>query len=326
MHVDRRLLGWGLFFILLGGIPLAAKAGLLDEASLRQWPMLWPILLIGWGLGLLLRGTELAVIGGAVTAITFGVMGGSALAAGFGGVGASCSANEATKPFETRSGAFGDVAIVDVAFNCGSLTVGAQDGSGWSIKGGDRNGVGPDISSSPGSLRLEDRANAGNPFDNDRGRATWDVTLPRSTALALGLTLNAGEATVEMGGATLSTVSVVANAASLAMRLGEAVRVGNVDASVNVGSVTILLPGGAREVYASLNAGSMTICVPSGTAVRAEWAGAVGSNNFDDLGLVKVDDDTYTTAGFVEGQPHVELDVSANAGSFTLQIGGACNA
>ena len=84
MHVDRRLLGWGTFFVLLGAIPLATKAGLLDRDLIGQWPLLWPVLLIGWGLGLLLRGTPLALVGGAVSAITFGIMGGGALATGFG--------------------------------------------------------------------------------------------------------------------------------------------------------------------------------------------------------------------------------------------------
>src|SRR4029079_17884090 len=56
MHLDRRLLGWGIFFVLLGAIPLAVRAGLLDRALVGQWPLLWPVLLIGWGLGLLLRG------------------------------------------------------------------------------------------------------------------------------------------------------------------------------------------------------------------------------------------------------------------------------
>ena len=46
MHVDRRLLGWGLFFVLLGAIPLAIRAGLLDKVVVSQWPLLWPVLLI----------------------------------------------------------------------------------------------------------------------------------------------------------------------------------------------------------------------------------------------------------------------------------------
>ena len=69
MHIDRRLLGWGVFFILVGAIPLAVRGGFLDaEERVSSWPSLWPVLLIGWGLGLLLRRTPVEWIGGGVTA------------------------------------------------------------------------------------------------------------------------------------------------------------------------------------------------------------------------------------------------------------------
>ena len=52
MHFDRRLLGWGVFFILVGALPLAVRGGFLDAERVSSWPSLWPVLLIGWGLGL----------------------------------------------------------------------------------------------------------------------------------------------------------------------------------------------------------------------------------------------------------------------------------
>ena len=76
----------------------------------------------------------------------------------------------------------------------------------------------------------------------------------------------------------------------------------------------------------SLNAGSLTVCIPAGAPIRAQWGGTLGSNNFTSAGLTKVDDDTWTSAGFVATAPHIELRVGANAGSFELQFGGTCNA
>jgi hypothetical protein len=76
----------------------------------------------------------------------------------------------------------------------------------------------------------------------------------------------------------------------------------------------------------SLNAGSLTLCMPAGTPLRVQWSGALGSNNFADVNLTKVDDQTWTSGGFAAGQPHIELHVSANAGSFELQLGGTCSA
>jgi hypothetical protein len=326
VHVDRRLLGWGLFFVLLGAIPLAVRAGLLDKAVVSQWPLLWPVLLIGWGLSLLLRGRPLALIGGAVAAITFGVMGGGAIATGFGGVSfaSGCTSTTPATPFVTQHGDFGSTARADLVFNCGTLTVNTAAGSAWNVAGSDRDGKGPAIESSGGVLSV--KSDADHNFIGWHGRASWIVTLPRSPALALGLTLNAGEGNLDLAGASLSTMSMTANAGSITLDLASAAQVGDVNGTINAASAAISLPAGDRSVNLSLNAGSLTVCAPVGTAIRAQWSGALGSNNFDGAGLTKVDNQTWTSSGFVAGQPHIELHVSANAGSFELQFGGTCSA
>lgn len=326
MQVDRRLLGWGLFFVLLGAIPLVVRAGLLDKAIIGQWPLLWPVLLIGWGLGLLLRGTPLAVIGGAVSAITFGVMGGGAIATGFGGVSfaSGCTSTTPATPFVTSTGDFGATARADLVFNCGTLSVNTAAGTAWNVAGSDREGKGPAVQSTSGVLSVKsdtDRSLVGS-----RGGASWIVTLPRSPILALGLTLNAGEGNLDLTGASISTVSMTLNAGSVTLDLAGTTQAGDVNATVNAGSAAISLPSGDRSVNLSLNAGSLTACVPAGTAIRAQWSGALGSNNFTATDLVKVDNQTWTSVGFVAGQPHIELHVSANAGSFELQFGGSCSA
>ncbi|HJP90135.1 MAG TPA: hypothetical protein VJ850_13960 [Candidatus Limnocylindrales bacterium] len=324
MHADRRLLGWGLFFILLGGIPLAVKAGLLDDQIVGQWPLLWPVLLIGWGLGLLLRNTPLALIGGAVSAITFGIMGGGALATGFHGVSiaSGCTDNSPATAFTTRSGQLGATARADIEFSCGRLSVTSADGSGWSISGTDRDGTGPTVDTSGGGVSLQ-TAEVRNLFGSS-GHAVWNVTLPKAPALDLGITLNAGDGTVSLPGATLASTSITLNAGSLTVDLGAAASAGDVNATVNAGSGALTLPAGARSVNLSLNAGSLRTCLPAGAAVRVEWSGALGSNNFDAAGLTKVDDNTWTGGNVLD--PTTMLHVSANAGSFELQLGGTCNA
>lgn len=326
MHVDRRLLGWGLFFVLLGAIPIAVRAGLLDKAVVSQWPLLWPVLLIGWGLGLLLRGTPLAVIGGAVGAITFGIMGGGAIATGFGSIpfASGCASTVPSTPFVTKAGDLGTQARADFVLNCGNLRMGTTDGVGWSVAGEDRDGTGPTIEANGGNLSV--KSDADHDFMGSRGRATWNVTLPRSPVIALGLTLNAGEGTMDLAGAQVSTVSLTLNAGALTLDLSGATLSGDVNATVNAGSGAISLPAGDRSVNLSLNAGSLTLCVPSGTPVRAQWSGALGSNNFDAIGLVKLDNQTWTSNGFNASQPHIELHATANAGGFKLQFGGTCSA
>jgi hypothetical protein len=326
MHADRRLLGWGLFFVLLGAIPLAVRAGLLDKEMVGQWPLLWPVLLIGWGLSLLLRGTSFALIGGAVAAITFGIMGGGAIASGFGGISfaSGCGSTTSSTAFATRSGSLGATAGADFVLNCGNLTVSTADGSGWTVSGSDRDGTGPTIDANEGLLSVKAEEPRG--FFGSQGRAIWNVTVPRSPIIALGLTLNAGEGSFSLAGASISSMSMTLNAGSALMDLSAAAQVGDVNATLNAGSAGISLPAGDRSVNLTLNAGSLKFCLPVGTAVRAQWSSALGSNNFSAAGLVKVDDQTWTTAGFGAGQPHIELNATANAGSFEIQFGGTCNA
>ena len=157
MHIDRRLLGWGAFFILAGGIPLAVRAGLLDKSLVIQWGSLWPLLLIGWGIGLLLRRTPVEWLGGAVVAITFGIMGGGLLATGWSGfpIATGCTSNGPTTAFQARTGDLGTTGQVDIDFNCGSLKVNTGDGSGWSLAGSDRDGHGPKVSSTTARVAIE---------------------------------------------------------------------------------------------------------------------------------------------------------------------------
>ncbi|HYK96495.1 MAG TPA: hypothetical protein VE011_11635 [Candidatus Dormibacteraeota bacterium] len=326
MHVDRRLLGWGLFFILVGGIQLATHAGLLDPNVVGQWPLLWPVLLIAWGAGLLLRSTPIEWIGGALAAITFGVMGGGALAAGFGGIpiASGCGNTTTGVPFASRSGDFGSTASAQFEFSCGTFSVTAVDGSTWGLSGSDRAGTGPVVTTGPRSLSVR-AAHGSNLFDA-AGRSVWNVTLPRSPVLGLGVTLNAGEGTIDLAGVTVSSATLNLNAGDLTVDLSGTTRTGDVNATVNAGSATVSLPAGDRAVNMSLNAGSLQVCLPPSTPVRVAWSGALGSNNFDGNGLVKLDQNTWTSAGFDANQPHVELHVSANAGSFELQFGGSCGA
>jgi hypothetical protein len=325
MRVDRRLLGWGLFFILVGGIPLAVRANLLDPQAVGQWPLLWPLLLIAWGIGLLLRHTPIEWVGGALAAATFGVMGGGLIATGAGGlpIATGCSSNSPAVAFANRTGDLAATAQVNLEFNCGMLAVSSVDGSAWSLAGSDRDGSGPKITSTSSLLAIEPDDGGGFP---GTGRSAWNVSIPRSPAVTLGLTLNAGEGTVDLAGASLSSTTMTLNAGKMNFDLGSTQTAGDVNATVNAGAAAITLPAGARDVNLSLNAGSLRVCLPSGAPVRVSWAGTLGSNNFAAAGLNRIDDATWTSSGFDNLQPHTELHVSANAGSFDLRLGGTCRA
>jgi hypothetical protein len=152
------------------------------------------------------------------------------------------------------------------------------------------------------------------------------VTVPRAPQLDFGLTLNAGQGTVDLTGAHLASVNLTVNAGTMHLALDAAASLRSVNATLNAGTATLLLPTFDGEANVSLNAGDLTACVPAGAALRVHWSGALAANDLDASGLAKVDDSTWTSAGFDAGKPHTELRVSANAGRFGLKIGGSCGA
>ena len=104
MRVDQRFLGWGVFFIVLGGVPLAVQQGLIDrELAARAW-QLWPLLIVAAGVGLLLRRTPLEFIGGLLASATVAAMLGGVIAVGadFGGIGEACGASGGEQFAEQR--------------------------------------------------------------------------------------------------------------------------------------------------------------------------------------------------------------------------------
>ncbi len=325
MHLDRRLLGWGVFFILLGAIPLAVRGGLLDEELVGKWPLLWPLLLIGWGIGLLLRRTPLEVVGGAIAAITFGVMGGGLIATGIGSIPAiGCSGGGNLQAFAAQSGSLDNGGRINIEFDCGKLAVSTSDGTGWRVDGSDRDGKGPRVSAGASTVEIKpgDREDG---FVFDRGN-DWHVTIPRSPSVDLGLTLNAGDGTLDLASAHIGSVNLTLNAGSLRLRMADTASLAIVNATINAGSATISLPGSLASADLSLNAGSLDVCVPAGSEMRIKWGGALGSQNLRAAGLQDRGGDVWTTPGYDGASTRMNLDVSANAGSFSLKIGGSCGA
>ena len=326
MHVDRRLLGWGVFFILLGAVPLAFRANAVDTDLVGRWPTLWPLLLIGWGIGLILRPSPLQWLGGGLVAVTFGLMGGGAIATGFAGASifSGCSSG-AGQPFQTAQGTIGASGHLSVEFSCGTLTVTSADGSGWQVSGVDRDGRAPtvDTDATGATIRSPERG-----FDMGGGRTAWNVAVPRAPHLAFGLTMNAGDGSVDLAGATLDSMDLTLNAGSIDVDLSRVASLphGGISGTVNAGKANVSLPQFDGGVNLSLNAGSLTVCVPAGTPLEVHWSGTIASNDLDAAGLVKTDADTWATAGLVGSSPHITMNVSANAGSFSLSLGGSCSA
>ena len=329
MHVNRGLLGWGVFFITLGCVPLAARAGYLDPVRLdRAWE-LWPLILVGIGLGLILRRTKAAAVGALVVGVTCGLMGGALLAGGMPSVGglSACGFGSRTASgsgFPDQAGSFGLEARVDVELNCGELTLASADGTGWSVTGTADDGRPPEIRAAGDRLLV--RSPSRNGINAGAGGSRWNVTLPRQVGLALGLSVNAGSARMDLGSMRVPDLSVSVNAGDATVDAVDLVESGSVSASVNAGSLSISLPSPATTLQASLsvNAGSIDVCVPGGVGLRIRTAkSALGSDNFADRGLAR-SGDTWTRPGFATATQRIELETDANLGSITLNPEDGC--
>lgn len=324
MRVDPRFLNWGVFFILLGAIPLAVSQGLIPDDAVDGWWRFWPLILIGIGVGLLLRRTSFHFVGGLLVAATFGLMFGSLLAGGVAGqipFGFSCTSDRSGTAFADQSGTLGPSGSVSLEMSCGDLTVTPTAGTGWTLTGTGPDGRAPQINAS--AERLSIRAPEGSWFGSFGNEgSTWRVALPIDPTLDLSTTLNAGTSSLSLAGMHLDDYSGTTNAGKTTIDFtGTTLR--RLSYTVNAGSTLITLPAASVAGSATVNAGSLGLCVAPGSGLRIESGSVLGSNNYGQKGLVQTGS-TWTTPGYATSAVQIDLSISANAGSVELDPAGGC--
>lgn len=328
MHVNRGLLGWGVFFVALGGVPLAVQGGLLDASIARRAWELWPLLLIGVGLGLALRNTPLDALGGVVAAVTFGLMAGGLVAAGVGpgsslalcGFGNNAGTSTTTPGM---SGTLASGASVDLSVNCGDLTASAAPGTGWSLSW-PSGATTPESDASSARLRL--RMGEQHGFGVGYAATKWTLAMPADPDLSLSLSVNAGSARLGLGGMHVTSLSASVNAGDGHIDMAQAQGTTSVDSSVNAGSLTVSLPSPAGTLRGSLtaNAGSLSVCAPAGVPLRVRVVDqSLGSTNLAQRGLAQ-NGNTWTRGAWDTATSRIDLSVSANLGSITLDPEDGC--
>jgi hypothetical protein len=324
MRVDRRLLNWGVFRMVLGGVPLLVQAGVLNRTVLLDAGRLWPLVIVGIGIGLLLRATPVAPVGGLIVAVTLGLIGGSALAGSgidFGALG--CGGRATGASFAAQGWAFSvDPARVTIEGSCVDVTVARSSGSGWTLTGSaDR---APLVTSEPGSLTIRSNRRGFDilPFGG-HGRETWQVGLPAGRTLSLDTTVNAGSAHLDLGGLTVAKAAIVGNAGSVTILLAEAT-VQGLDVTVNAGSASVDLPNANLTGSLTVNAGSISLCAPAGAGLRLTMTDNItASNDFGAHGLTK-SGNTWTNAAWATAATKIDLSTTANAGSVNLNPQEGC--
>lgn len=271
MRVNRTLLYAGIFLVAIGGVVVAADLGAVDTALLADALRLWPLAIIGLGLGLVFRRSQLGLPAGMLAAAMPGLLIGGAFAIvpRFAG---DCGAREPAAIVASESGTFEGPATVRVTGGCGSLSIGTADGDGWQLEAGNTAGRAPVVTASGSGLRIDAVGDDG--WDAlSRGRDDWDLTLPTSPLRSLELDVNAGRADVSLRDAQIDRLSLAANLADVVVDASEAA-VAAVFADVNLGKLAIVLPAGAdsRATFEA-GAGELRVCVPEGLGVRVEVRG-----------------------------------------------------
>ena len=169
----RSAIPWlGLFFIVLGAVPLAVRGGLLTaDAAATAW-RLWPLILVGIGIGILLRGRTLAMAGGLIVALTSGLIGGGLIAGGLGDLGSlACGEASASGPVDQRNGTLDASARVSLDQRCGDLNVTIADGAGWTLASSGGTGA-PVVTASSTDVRVQSNGRRVFVFPARAGRAS----------------------------------------------------------------------------------------------------------------------------------------------------------
>jgi hypothetical protein len=321
MRNNNGLLRWGVFLLALGAVPLAVEAGLVDRDTVAQVWRLWPLVLVGVGVGLILRNTRIALVGGLVVSITIGLLGGGLLAVGFGDLGSlACGWGTASGPSFGSDGQLGASAGVDLEMNCGDLTARSTAGTGWAVSGVTEAGRAPGVTSSPDRLSIHSRQGD---FGLFHGREKWDLSLPASTLIDLSATLNAGQATFTLQSATFGSTSFTVNAGDFHVDLGGST-VSDVSLTLNAGHAGLVLPDTSLTGSVVVNAGAVELCVPSGVGLRITTSeNILASYDFGGNGLTK-DGSTWTSSNYASATNRIQLSTTANAGSISLNPKDGC--
>ena len=327
MRVRRGFLGWGVFLILAGAVPLLVRSGYLTEDQMASLWTLWPLILVGIGVGMLLSRTRYGFLGGLVVAATFGLMVGGLLSTGVSTISSGGCGSEAAKTgFPTQNGSFGGPsAAVTLQLNCGSLEVAAAQGTSWRVEGHDRDGAGPEIDAGNASLQVRSRDQNGGPFTFLGQHDDWTVTLPSAPTVDLDLKLNAGSSHANLAGATTGIVDLELNAGTSTVDLSEVAAIERLEAGLNAGSLGITLPNKSMTGSIQANAGAVKLCAPDGVGLRLRTGESIiASYDYGGHGLVQ-DGSTWSTPGYDTAAVQIDLETRANAGSFSLNPAGGCD-
>jgi hypothetical protein len=318
MRVDRGRLNWGIFFIVLGAVPLAYHQGVVSSSAIGEAWRLWPLVLVGIGLTFVLVRTPAAFLGGLVVAASMGLVLGSLFAIG---PNVGCGGGGNNPASVARSGSFGGASSVNLHLQCGSATITTSPDEQWHVNASNDAGHAARVSSDSTSLTV-DPGDEGDWWVN-RGEDDWQVELPRSGQIGLSSALDFGDARFRLSEATLSSATFTLNFGSLHVDLTGA-SVDRLTVSTNLGAAWVEL-GGSSDLTGDLktNLGSLDICAPPELGLAVTTTESLSSSDFSGLAMTRVGN-AWQTGNYATAAHKANLTVSTSLGSLKLNPAGGC--
>ncbi len=327
MRIDRSLLNWGVFLIALGGVPLAVQRGWADAGIAGEMWRIWPLILVGIGLGLILRWTPVAWLGGAIVALTFGLVFGALIAGGVQGVSSACVGLGGGEVVTTQKGgpASGGSFDVQLELSCGDLGVTRADTAEWSVAAEHGPDDEPVVEGTGSALRIEQGGGDALFVLSQQTRSDWQVGLPAESAISLGMTLNAANGTVDLGAGPVARVDGTFNASDLGLDLSAATtpQPATLSMTFNASNGRLSLPAGSMTGHVTLNASTLEVCLPAAAEARFELESTLSSDDFGGSGLSQIDDG-WQTAGFDTAASHVDLSITSTVSSVSIERPEVC--
>ena len=264
------------------------------------------MILVGVGVGLILRHTRFDFVGGLIVAVTVGRMVGGLLSAGFASTPRAgfCGSDDGRIAFPSRDGTFA-ASSVELRLDCGQMTVEAAPGNAWHVRGHPDNGRGPAIysttcSSASGPPRTALRSSGS-------GRVTPGILWsPDAARMDVDLQVNAGGATGPSSAARRWAQSTSSRTQALPPSTDHVTSIGRFDATLNAGSLGVRLPNVSVIGAIGANAGAVRLRAPAGAALKLRTGEnhLVRRDDYDGHGLIK-DGSDVDDAGLRYGRVNI---------------------
>jgi hypothetical protein len=301
----RRSLFWPVVLIGVGLVALLFNTGWLDWDKVAQLYRLWPLLLIALGVAILFRGrlpawlTSLFI---AVLVLLVVIAVGGALA----GIPRALSGSSGPVVTTHFSAATGEVATPHLDLSAGAAQVSVHGGA----TGGDLyratietpSDEKPQVTldSATGTLHVNLPGRSGFQWGNVSDHRSVDLTLNDQLPWVIGLNSGASQASFDLSGLKVSSVSIESGASSVKLTLPKP-----------VGTVPVTVSGGAMH---------LVIQRPTGSPVRVSSSGGASSLDVDGhhFGGLFQEGEAYTSPDYSTATDRYDISIESGASSISI--------